>query len=66
MLYDFTSSTFSSTGLDNQVEVESPTKSVYPNPMQKRFWKRKPRYVSNYADAVFRGLGLGEGGIIKL
>merc|ERR1711890_3960 len=20
-------------------------------------WKRKPRYVSNYADAVFRGLG---------
>merc|ERR1711934_249205 len=26
-------------------------------PIKRGSWKRKPRYVSNYADAVFRGLG---------
>merc|ERR1712001_534219 len=26
-------------------------------PIKRGTWKRKPRYVSNYADAVFRGLG---------
>ena len=25
--------------------------------VSKRYWKRRPRYTSNYADAVFRGLG---------
>ena len=24
---------------------------------KRNYWKRRPRYVSNYADAVFRGLG---------
>ena len=35
-------------------EVHSP---FFSNQIQKRMWKRKSRYVSNYADAVFRGLG---------
>ena len=28
-----------------------------PQMQKKWMWKRRPRYVNNYADAVFRGLG---------
>jgi len=42
---------------NQQDQAYLPMHLLEPVPIKRGTWKRNPRYVSNYADAVFRGLG---------